>query len=42
MLAVFGAESFSSSLLSKHLNNKIYKNIILPVVMYGVKLCRLH
>jgi hypothetical protein len=25
----------SSSLLSKNLKNKIYKNIILPVVIYG-------
>ena len=26
---------FSSSLLSKNLNIKIYRNIILPVVLYG-------
>ena len=31
----FGAEFLSSSLLSKNLNFKIYRNIILPVVVYG-------
>ena len=30
----------SSSLLSKNLNIKIYRTIILPVVSYGVKLGR--
>jgi len=34
-LLSFGAESLSSSLLSKHLKNKIYRSIILPVVLYG-------
>jgi hypothetical protein len=32
----------SSSLLSKNLKIKIYKNIILPVVLMGVKLGRSH
>ena len=31
----FGAESLSSSLLSKNLKIKTYRNIILPVVLYG-------
>ena len=31
----FGAESFSSSLLPKNLKIKIYRTIILPVVVYG-------
>ena len=30
-----GAEPFASSLLSKNLNIKIYRTIILPVVLYG-------
>jgi hypothetical protein len=34
-LLSFGAEFFPSSLLSKNLNFKIYRNIILPVVLYG-------
>jgi len=34
-LLSFGAEFLSSSLLSKNLNFKIYRNIILPVVVYG-------
>ena len=33
-MLLFGAESFSSSLLSKHLKIKIYRNIILPIVLY--------
>jgi hypothetical protein len=31
----FGAEFLSSSLLSKTIRIKIYRNIILPVVLYG-------
>ena len=31
----FGEESLSSSLLTKNLQIKIYRNIILPVVLYG-------
>ena len=31
----FGAESLSSKLLSKNLKIKIYRTIILPVVLYG-------
>ena len=31
----FGAESFVFTLLSKNLKIKIYRNIILPVVLYG-------
>ena len=31
----FDAESLSSRLLSKNLKIKIYRTIILPVVMYG-------
>jgi hypothetical protein len=38
-LLSFGGEFLSSSLLSKILNIKIYKNIILPVVLYGCKTC---
>jgi hypothetical protein len=34
-LLTFGAESLSSSLLSKNLKVKIYRTIILPVVLYG-------
>jgi len=34
-LLSFGAESLSSRLLSKNLNIKIYRTIILPVVLYG-------
>ena len=34
MLSV-GAESFSSSLLSRNVKIKIFKTIILPVVLYG-------
>ena len=31
----FGAEFLSSSLLSKNLMIKIYRNIILPIILYG-------
>ena len=31
----FRAESFASNLLSKDLKIKIYRNTILPVVLYG-------
>ena len=31
----FGAEFLSSNLLSNNIKNKIYRNIILPVVLYG-------
>ena len=31
----FGAESLSSRLLSKNLKIKIYRTVILPVVLYG-------
>ena len=31
----FGAEPFASSLVSKNLKIKIYRTIILPVVLYG-------
>jgi len=34
-LLSFGAESLSSRLLSKKLKIKIYRTIILPVVLYG-------
>jgi hypothetical protein len=34
-LFVFGAELLSSSVVSKNLNIKIYRIIILPVVVYG-------
>jgi len=34
-LLSFGAEPFSSRLLSKNLKIKIYRTIILPVVLYG-------
>ena len=34
-MLLFGAESLSSSLLSKNINVKIYRIIILPVVLYG-------
>jgi len=34
-LLSFSAESKSSSLLSKNINIKTYRNIILPVVMCG-------
>jgi len=34
-LLSFGAESFVFTLLSKNLKIKIYRNIILPVVLYG-------
>ena len=36
-MLIFVAESLSSSLLSKTLNIKIYRTIILPVVLYGCK-----
>jgi hypothetical protein len=34
-LLSFGAESLSSRLLSKNLKSKLYRTIILPVVLYG-------
>ena len=34
-LLSFGAESLSSSLLSKNLKIELYRTIILPVVLYG-------
>jgi hypothetical protein len=34
-LLSFGAESFVSSFLSKNIDIKIYRNIILPFVLYG-------
>jgi len=34
-LLSFGAEFLSSSLLSKNVKIKIYRTIILPVVLYG-------
>jgi len=34
-LLSFGAESNSFCLLCKNLKKKIYRNIILPVVLYG-------
>jgi len=34
-LLSFGAQSRASSLLSKNINIKIYRTIILPVVLYG-------
>ena len=34
-MLLFGAEAFSSRLLSKNLKIKIYRTIILPVVLYG-------
>ena len=34
-LLLFGAELLSSSLLSRNLKIKIYRTIILPVVLYG-------
>jgi len=34
-LLSFGAEPFASSLVSKNLKIKIYRTIILPVVLYG-------
>jgi len=34
-LLSFGAEFLSSSLLSKNLMIKIYRNIILPIILYG-------
>jgi len=34
-LLSFGAEFLSSNLLSNNIKNKIYRNIILPVVLYG-------
>jgi hypothetical protein len=35
MLLSFRAESFSSSFLSKNLEVKIHRTVILPVVLYG-------
>ena len=37
-LLSFGAESLSSSLLSKNVKVKIYRTIILPVVFYGCEI----
>jgi hypothetical protein len=37
----FGAASFSPSLLSKNLKIKMYRTIILPVVLYGCEVCSL-
>jgi len=37
-LLSFGAESLSSRLLSKNLKVKIYRTIILPVVLYGCEI----
>ena len=34
-MLLFGTESLSSSLLSKKLKIKIYRTIILPVLLYG-------
>ena len=34
----FGAQFLSSSLLSKNLKIKIYRTIILPVVLYGYEI----
>jgi hypothetical protein len=34
-LLLFGSEYLSSRLLSKNLKIKIYRTIILPVVLYG-------
>ena len=34
-LLSFGAESFVCSLLSKNIKRKIYRTIILPIVLYG-------
>jgi len=34
-LLSFGAESLSSSLLCKYVKIKIYRTIILPIVLYG-------
>jgi hypothetical protein len=40
-LREFGADSFVFSLLSKNLKIKIYRTIILPVVMYVFETCSL-
>jgi hypothetical protein len=37
MFLPFGAESLSSSLLSNNIKIKVYRTIILPVVLYGYK-----
>jgi hypothetical protein len=37
-LLSFGAESFVFSLLSKNIKIKIYRTIILPVVLYGYEI----
>jgi hypothetical protein len=37
-LLSFGAESLSSRLLSKNVKIKIYRTIILPVVLYGCEI----
>ena len=34
-LLSFGAEFLSSRLLSKNLKNKIFRTVILPVILYG-------
>jgi len=36
-LLSFGADLVSSSLLSKNIKIKIYRTILLPVVLYGCK-----
>ena len=38
-MLIFGAESLSSSLLSKNLKIRIYRTIILPTVFYGCETC---
>ena len=38
MLAIFGAESFVFCLLSKYIKIKIYRTIILCVVLYGCEI----
>jgi hypothetical protein len=37
-LLSFDAESFSSGFLSKNINIKIYRTIILPLVLYGYEI----
>ena len=37
-LLSFGTKFLSSRLVSKNLNIKIYRNIILPVVLYGCEI----
>ena len=40
-MLLFGAESFVTHLLSKNLKIKIYRTIILPVVLYGCEILSL-